>query len=108
MYAQRAACGRPDHPTPPSCAFNKSPNLPPSAAGAKGEELVEGLFGLAAADRSRLLLLGIANSIDLVQQLLRPGGPLHVSGGWGEGRAAAAAPRGAAARELGCQGGRCC
>jgi len=41
--------------------------------------LVEGLFVLAHSERSRLLLLGIANSIDLVQQLMRAGGPLHVS-----------------------------
>lgn len=46
--------------------------------GSNGEELVEGLFVLAHAKRSRLLLLGIANSIDLVQQLLLPGGALQV------------------------------
>ena len=40
---------------------------------------MEGLFQLAHAPRSRLLLVGIANSIDLVQQLLKPGGALHVS-----------------------------
>ncbi|PSC67141.1 cell division control 6-like protein [Micractinium conductrix] len=45
--------------------------------GKAGEELVEGLFALAHAPGSRLLLLGIANSIDLVQQLMRPGGSLH-------------------------------
>ena len=44
---------------------------------------MEGLFCLAAAPRSRLLLLGIANSIDLVQQLLRPGGALQVRRGGG-------------------------
>lgn len=48
-------------------------------AGTKGEELVESLFALAAAPASRLLLLGIANSIDLVQKHMRPGGALHVS-----------------------------
>lgn len=51
-------------------------------AGSKGEELVEGLFVLAHAPHSRLLLLGIANSIDLVQQLMRTGGVLQVCGGW--------------------------
>ena len=55
------------------------PQLPRST-GKAGEELVEGLFALAHAPGSRLLLLGIANSIDLVQQLMRPGGSLHVSG----------------------------
>ncbi|KAL4426243.1 hypothetical protein ABPG77_009858 [Micractinium sp. CCAP 211/92] len=45
--------------------------------GARGEELVESLFCLAHARGSRLVLLGIANSIDLVQQLMRPGGSLH-------------------------------
>lgn len=56
----------------------------PRHAGARGEELVESLFCLAHARGSRLVLLGIANSIDLVQQLMRPGGSLHVSGspGW--------------------------
>ncbi|PRW05904.1 Cell division control 6 [Chlorella sorokiniana] len=46
-------------------------------SGSRGEELVEKLFVLAHAERSRLLLLGIANSIDLVQQLMRQGGPLQ-------------------------------
>lgn len=55
---------------------------PHRCAGSRGEELVEGLFCLAAAPRSRLVLLGIANSIDLVQQLMRPGGSLHVSSRW--------------------------
>ncbi len=35
---------------------------------------MESLFCLAHARGSRLVLLGIANSIDLVQQLMRPGG----------------------------------
>eukprot|EP00887_Chlorella_sp_A99_P007089 scaffold2.g7089.t1 len=46
-------------------------------SGRRGEELVEGLFCLAHGRGSRLLLIGIANSIDLVQQLLKPGGALH-------------------------------
>lgn len=48
-------------------------------AGRHGDSLVEDLFSLAHADRSRLLLVGIANSIDLVERLMRPGGSLHVS-----------------------------
>jgi len=46
--------------------------------GRHGDELIGELFALAAAPGSRLVLLGIANSIDLVQQLLRPGGAFHV------------------------------
>ncbi|KAL4853006.1 Cell division control protein 6 [Chlorella vulgaris] len=46
-------------------------------SGSKGEKLMESLFAMAAADGSRLLLLGIANSVDLVQRLMRPGGALH-------------------------------
>lgn len=45
--------------------------------GKHGEELIGGLFSLASIPQSRLILIGIANSIDLVQQLLRPGGPFH-------------------------------
>ena len=45
--------------------------------GKHGEELVGGLFSLASLPNSRLVLIGIANSIDLVQRLLRPGGPFH-------------------------------
>jgi Cdc6-like AAA superfamily ATPase len=47
--------------------------------GKVGEALIEELFVLAHHKTSRLVLIGIANSIDLVQQLLKPGGPLHVS-----------------------------
>lgn len=47
--------------------------------GPRGDALVGELFALAHAPRSRLILIGIANSIDLVQQLMRPGGSLHVS-----------------------------
>jgi len=47
-------------------------------AGPRGDALVGELFALAHAPRSRLILIGIANSIDLVQQLMRPGGSLHV------------------------------
>lgn len=47
-------------------------------SGQQGDALVGELFALAAAPRSRLVLLGIANSIDLVQQLMRPGGAFHV------------------------------
>jgi len=46
--------------------------------GPRGDALVGELFALAHAPRSRLILIGIANSIDLVQQLMRPGGSLHV------------------------------
>ncbi|KAI3427369.1 hypothetical protein D9Q98_010285 [Chlorella vulgaris] len=46
-------------------------------SGSKGEKVMENLFAMAAADGSRLLLLGIANSVDLVQRLMRPGGALH-------------------------------
>ncbi len=45
--------------------------------GPRGDALVGELFALAHAPRSRLILIGIANSIDLVQQLMRPGGSLH-------------------------------
>ncbi|KAL4531461.1 hypothetical protein Ndes2526B_g04426 [Nannochloris sp. 'desiccata'] len=45
--------------------------------GPRGDVLVGELFALAHAPRSRLILIGIANSIDLVQQLMRPGGSLH-------------------------------
>lgn len=41
--------------------------------------MVEDLFALAHAPGSRLLILGIANTVDLVQQLLRPGAAFHVS-----------------------------
>lgn len=37
--------------------------------------MVEDLFALAHAPGSRLLILGIANTVDLVQQLLRPAPP---------------------------------
>lgn len=47
--------------------------------GKVGDALVAELFALAHAPCSRLVLIGIANSIDLVQQLMRPGGSLHVS-----------------------------
>jgi Cdc6-like AAA superfamily ATPase len=43
------------------------------------EEIVGSLFATAATPGSRLVLLGISNSIDLVQQLMRPGAVLHVS-----------------------------
>lgn len=42
-----------------------------------GDELVGSLFSVAHSPGSRLILIGIANSIDLVQQALRPGGPFH-------------------------------
>jgi len=42
------------------------------------EEIVGSLFATAATPGSRLLLVGISNSIDLVQQLMRPGAVLHV------------------------------
>ena len=45
--------------------------------GRHGDSLVGDLFALAHAPKSRLLLIGIANSIDLVQQLMRPGGALY-------------------------------
>ena len=47
--------------------------------GKVGDDLVAELFALAHAPCSRLVLIGVANSIDLVQQLMRPGGSLHVS-----------------------------
>ncbi|KAK2078080.1 hypothetical protein QBZ16_003948 [Prototheca wickerhamii] len=43
----------------------------------RGEALVEDLFSIAHAPGSQLVILGIANSIDLVQRLLLPGGPFH-------------------------------
>jgi cell division control protein 6 len=45
--------------------------------GRTGDALIEDLFCLAHAEGSRLVLIGIANSIDLVQQLMKPGGSLH-------------------------------
>lgn len=48
-------------------------------SGRSKDELLGELFALAHAPRSRLVLIGIANSIDLVEQLLRAGGSLHVS-----------------------------
>jgi len=42
-----------------------------------GDDLVGNLFSVAHSPGSRLMLIGIANSIDLVQQALRPGGPFH-------------------------------
>ena len=45
--------------------------------GRNGDALVGELFSLAHAPRSRLILIGVANSIDLVQQLMRVGGTLH-------------------------------
>ncbi|RMZ54453.1 hypothetical protein APUTEX25_002029 [Auxenochlorella protothecoides] len=45
--------------------------------GSRGEAMVEDLFALAHAPGSRLLILGIANTVDLVQQLLRPGAAFH-------------------------------
>eukprot|EP00890_Picochlorum_soloecismus_P006677 jgi/Picsp_1/834/NSC_04322-R1_protein len=41
------------------------------------EEIVGSLFATAATPGSRLVLVGISNSIDLVQQLMRPGAVLH-------------------------------
>jgi hypothetical protein len=48
-------------------------------SGRSKDELLGELFALAHTPRSRLVLIGIANSIDLVEQLLRAGGSLHVS-----------------------------
>lgn len=45
--------------------------------GRTGDALIEDLFCVAHAEGSRLVLIGIANSIDLVQQLMKPGGSLH-------------------------------
>ena len=42
------------------------------------EEIVGSLFATAVTPGSRFVLLGISNSIDLVQQLMRPGAVLHV------------------------------
>lgn len=68
------------------CLFKITP-CASACAGSKGEKLMESLFAMAAADGSRLLLLGIANSVDLVQRLMRPGGALHVRAAQGGGMA---------------------
>lgn len=44
----------------------------------KGEDMMGKLFAMATSSSSRLVIIGIANSIDLMQQLLRPGAVLHV------------------------------
>lgn len=41
------------------------------------EEIVGSLISLASAKESRLVIIGIANSIDLMQQFMRPGAILH-------------------------------
>ena len=41
------------------------------------EEIMGSLLSLAASQGSRLIIIGISNSIDLVQRLVRPGAILH-------------------------------
>jgi Cdc6-like AAA superfamily ATPase len=41
------------------------------------EEIMGSLLSLAASQGSRLIIIGISNSIDLIQRLVRPGAVLH-------------------------------
>lgn len=45
--------------------------------GRTGDSVVEELFALAHAPGSRLLIIGIANQVDLIQQLTRAGSAFH-------------------------------